>query len=84
MADKPPVKDLLKFILTEEDKPGASRYLKNSVIVENSCSSKTLFYCKLEHSNCSAPCLLTFVLSLQTTPISFVVAYRIRSLTRLE
>lgn len=42
MVDKPPVKDILKFSLTEEDKPGASRSLKNSVIVENSCSSKNV------------------------------------------
>ena len=42
IVDKPPVKDLLKFILTEEDKPGASQSLKNSVMVENSCSSKNV------------------------------------------
>ena len=48
------------------------------------CKSKNLFEClKLlvqlrtpgQHSTCSAPCLLTFMMSFQTIPRSSVVAY---------
>ena len=42
------------------------------------------YYCSLEHSNCSTPCLLAFNLSLQTIPRSFVVAYRTQFFTCLE
>ena len=38
-------------------------------------SVNSAYYCSLEHSNCSTPCLLAFNLSLQTIPRSFVVAY---------
>ena len=71
MADR----SKLETILTEKENPIAAGSLEMTKFCnrEDKLHFKN-YYHSLQQSSCSAPCLLIFMLSLQTIPRSFVVA----------